>query len=148
MVSFAPFVWTMQKCVDFLCLFNLGSLHLYLSIMVYLFVPFSVFSPHSVCVCLCLHSLLCSTFECNFFSLRSASLLAYTGKVGRISRHSPYICMLWSYYLGHVLGFLMVTNWATFVFLKRLFVKKHYKNRGFSRFFSSKKRDPEIFNSY
>ena len=32
----------------------------------------------------------------------------------------------------------MVTNWATFVFLKRLFVKKHYKNRGFSRFFKKK----------
>ena len=27
------------------------------------------------------------------------------------------------YYLGHVWGFLMVTNWATFVVLKRLFVK-------------------------
>ena len=35
--------------------------------------------------------------------------------------------MLWSYYLGHVWGFLIITNWATFVFLKRLFVKKHYK---------------------
>ena len=34
-----------------------------------------------------------------------------------------YIYMLWSYYLGHVWGFLIVTNWATFVFLKRLFVK-------------------------
>ena len=29
-----------------------------------------------------------------------------------------YICMLWSYYLGHVWGFLIVTNWATFVFWK------------------------------
>ena len=35
-----------------------------------------------------------------------------------------YICILWSYYLGHVWGLLMVTNWATFVFLKTLFVKK------------------------
>ena len=52
--------------------------------------------------------------------------------------------MLWSYYLGHVWGFLIVTNWATFVFLKRLFVKKHYKNRGFSRFFVQKKGDPKF----
>ena len=36
-----------------------------------------------------------------------------------------YIYMLWSYYLGHVWGSLMVTNWATYVFLKRLFVKKN-----------------------
>ena len=36
----------------------------------------------------------------------------------------------------------MVTNWATFVFLKRLFVKKHYKNRGFSRFL--KKGDAQL----
>ena len=28
--------------------------------------------------------------------------------------------MLWSYYLGHVWGGLMVTNWATFVFLTLL----------------------------
>ena len=27
-----------------------------------------------------------------------------------------YIYVLWSYYLGHVWGFLIVTNWATFVF--------------------------------
>ena len=59
-----------------------------------------------------------------------------------------YIYMLWSYYLGHVWGFLIVTNWATFVFLKRLFFKKHYKNRGFSRFFVQKKRGPKIFNCY
>ena len=37
-----------------------------------------------------------------------------------------YIYKLWSYYLGHVWGFLIVTNWATFVFLKRLFVKKQH----------------------
>ena len=54
-----------------------------------------------------------------------------------------YIYMLWSYYLGHVLGFLIVTNWATFVFLKRLFVKKHDKNRGLS-IFSRKKGDPKF----
>ena len=34
----------------------------------------------------------------------------------------------------------MVNNWATFVFLKKLLFKKHYKNRGFSRFFVQKKR--------
>ena len=56
-----------------------------------------------------------------------------------------YIYMLWSYYLGHVWRFLIVTNWATFVFLKRLFVKKHYKNRGFSRFFVQKKRGTQNF---
>ena len=50
--------------------------------------------------------------------------------------------MLWSYYLGHVLGFLMVTNWATFVFLKRLFVKKHNKI-GVQQFFF-KKKDPKL----
>ena len=55
-----------------------------------------------------------------------------------------YIYMLWSYYLGHVWGFLIVTNGATFVFLKRLFVKKHYKNRGFSRFLFQKKGDPKF----
>ena len=54
-----------------------------------------------------------------------------------------YIC-LWSYYLGHVWGFLIVTNWATFVFLKRLFSRKHYKNRGFSRFFVQNQRGPKI----
>ena len=31
--------------------------------------------------------------------------------------------------MGHVGAILMVNNWATFVFLKKLFVKKHYKNR-------------------
>ena len=40
---------------------------------------------------------------------------------------------------GPRLGVLIVTNWATFAFLKRLFVKKHYKNRGFSNFFFKKK---------
>ena len=59
-----------------------------------------------------------------------------------------YIYALWSYYLGHVLGFLMVTNWAMFVFLKRLFVKKHYKNRGFNRFVFFQKKGPQNFNSY
>ena len=56
-----------------------------------------------------------------------------------VVRGHIYIYMLWSYYLGHVWGFLIVTNWATFVFLKRLFVKKHYKNRGFNSFFFKKK---------
>ena len=54
----------------------------------FLSLSFSLFFSSS---CLCLHSLLCPTFECNLFSLRSASLLVYTGKVRRISRHSPYI---------------------------------------------------------
>ena len=42
--------------------------------------------------------------------------------------------------MGHVWAILMVNNWATFVFLKKLFVKKHYKNRGFSGFFVQKKK--------
>ena len=56
-----------------------------------------------------------------------------------------YVYVLWSYYLGHVWGFLIVTNWATFVFLKKLFLKKHYKNRGFSRFFVQKKGGTQNF---
>ena len=52
-----------------------------------------------------------------------------------------YIYMLWSYYLGHVWGFLIVTNWATFVFLKRLFVKNTIKI-GVSADFLLKKGDP------
>ena len=44
--------------------------------------------------------------------------------------------------------FLIVTNWATFVFLKRLFVKKHYKNRVSADFLFKKKGGPKIFNSY
>ena len=60
-----------------------------------------------------------------------------------------YICMLWSYYLGHVWGFLIVTNWATFVFLKRLFFKKNTIKIGVSAdFLFKKKRGPKIFNSY
>ena len=47
---------------------------------------------------------------------------------------------------GPRLGVLIVTNWATFVFLKRLFVKKHYK-KGVSADFLFKKRGPKIFNS-
>ena len=75
-------------------------------------------------------------------------------KRGPVSNFTAYIYIyihiyihmyvLWSYYLGHVLGFLMVTNWATFAFLKRLFVKRHYKNRGFSNFLFFKKRDPKF----
>ena len=56
--------------------------------------------------------------------------------------------MLWSYYLGHVWGFLIVTNWATFVFFEKAVFQKHYKNRGFSRCFFKKERGPKIFNSY
>ena len=69
-------------------------------------------------------------------------------KIKFLGRIHIYIYMLWRYYLGHVWGFLIVTNWATFVFLKKLFLKKHYKNRGFSRFFVQKKGGPKIFNSY
>ena len=65
---------------------------------------------------------------------------------GQVIDPTAYIYMLWSYYLGHVLGLLIVTNWATFVFLKRLFVKNTIKIGGFSSFF--KKRAPQIFNSY
>ena len=36
---------------------------------------------------------------------------------------------------GPRFGIFKVNNWATFVFYKKLFFKKHYKNRGFSRFF-------------
>ena len=35
---------------------------------------------------------------------------------------------------GPRLGHFKVNNWATFVFYKKLFFKKNYKNRGFSRF--------------
>ena len=48
--------------------------------------------------------------------------------------------------MGHVWAILMVNNWATFVFLKKLFVKKHYKNRGFSGFCFQKKGGTENFN--
>ena len=41
-------------------------------------------------------------------------------------------------------GHFKVNNWATFVFYKKLFCKKHYKNRGFSRFFLQKKREHKI----
>ena len=105
--QFAPFC--LNHTNSFFCLFfNLGSPHLYLSIVVSLFVHFSVFSPHSVCVCLCLHSLLGPTFECNLFSLRSASLLVQTGKVWRISRHSPVLLFrvrgcLWCYIKGEAM---------------------------------------------
>ena len=36
---------------------------------------------------------------------------------------------------GPRFGIFKVNNWATFAFYKKLFFKKHYKNRGFSRFF-------------
>ena len=69
-------------------------------------------------------------------TIKVAKLLTHGGQV---IDPTAYIYILWSYYLGHVWGFLIVTNWATFVFLKRLFVKKHYKNRGFSRFLVQEK---------
>ena len=47
---------------------------------------------------------------------------------------------------GPRLGVFHSYYWAMFVFLKRLFVKKHYKI-GVSAIFS-KKRGPKIFNSY
>ena len=55
-----------------------------------------------------------------------------------------YIYMLWSYYLGHAWGFLMVINWATFVFLKTLFVKNTIKI-GVSADLFSKKEGTRIF---
>ena len=64
--------------------------------------------------------------------------------LGPIFNFTAYIYMLWSYYLGHVWGFLIVTNWATFVFLKRLFVKKHYKI-GVSAVFFFKKKGTQHF---
>ena len=56
-----------------------------------------------------------------------------------------YRYRLWSYYLGHVWGFLIVTNWATFVFLKRLLFKKHYKIGVSADFLFKKKRGPQNF---
>ena len=47
------------------CLSILGSLHLNLSIVISLFVLFSVFSHPSACVCLCLQSFWGSTIECH-----------------------------------------------------------------------------------
>ena len=46
--------------------------------------------------------------------------------------------------MGHVWAILMVNNWATFVFLKKLFVKKHYKI-GVSADFFQKKRGNRKF---
>ena len=40
---------------------------------------------------------------------------------------------------GPSLAFWGVIIWAKFAFYKTLFVKKHYKNRGFSTFFLKKK---------
>ena len=59
-----------------------------------------------------------------------------------------YIYMLWSYYLGHVWGFLIVTNWATFVFWKRLFSKNTIKIGVSADFLFKAKRGPKTFNSY
>ena len=57
-----------------------------------------------------------------------------------------YIYMLWSYYLGHVWGILMVTNWATFVFFKRLFGKNAIKIGASADF--CQKNERAIFNGY
>ena len=46
---------------------------------------------------------------------------------------------------GPSLAFWGVIIWAKFVFYKTLFVKKHYKNRGFSTFFLKKKLRAQIW---
>ena len=57
--------------------------------------------------------------------------------------------MLWSYYLGHVWGFLIVTNWATFVFFRKGCLSKNTIKIGVSAdFLFKKKGGPKIFNSY
>ena len=48
-----------------------------------------------------------------------------------------YIYMLWCYYLGQVWPFEVLLSGPS-LFLKTLFVTKHYKNRGFSTFFWKK----------
>ena len=45
-----------------------------------------------------------------------------------------YIYMLWCYYLGQVWPFEVLLSGPSLFFYKTLFVKKHYKNRGFSTF--------------
>ena len=63
------------------------SLSLY--IVIFLFVLFSVFSPPSVCVCLCFHSLLGPTFECHFSPRNAFTFPKNNQNMWRISRHSP-----------------------------------------------------------
>ena len=53
-----------------------------------------------------------------------------------------YICAV-ELLSGPRLGFLL-TNWATFVFLKRLLVKKHYKIGVSAVFFQQKKGTPNF----
>ena len=108
----------------FIFVFFFFSLSLSFSLCLYLWISLSLyvfFASLSLSL-----SFLTSPLQSLFWFLISLSL-------------SLYIYMLWSYYLGQVWGFLIVTSWATFVFLKRLFVKKHYKNRCFSSFFSKEK---------
>ena len=47
-----------------------------------------------------------------------------------------YMHMLWCYYLGQVWPFEVLLSGPSLFFYKTLFVKKHYKNRGFSTFFN------------
>ena len=66
---------------------------------------------------------------------------------GKKSGVCIYTYMLWSYYLGHVSGFLLVTNWATFVVFLKGCLSKNTIKIGFSAVFSGG-RGPNIFNSY
>ena len=57
---------------------------------------------------------------------------------------TAYIYMLWSYYLGHVWGFLVVTNWATFVFFEKAVLSKTTIKIGVSADLFSKKKDAQF----
>ena len=46
-----------------------------------------------------------------------------------------YMYMLWCYYLGQVWHFEVLLSGPSLLFYRTLFVKKHYRNRGFSTFF-------------
>ena len=50
--------------------------------------------------------------------------------------------------IGPSLGVLIVIHRSKFAFFKKLFVKQHYANRGFSTFFVYKKIARANFNSY
>ena len=56
-----------------------------------------------------------------------------------------YIYLLWSYYLGHVWGFLIVTNWATFVFFEKAVCQKNTIKIGVSADLSFKKKGTQDF---